>query len=218
MALLPPERPSKVPMTRMRLIREKVYDPVLRIIHLWVGLTLLLLLVSSQIAKWTAFTPEAVMLWRFHVWLGYCLAVGLVARITWSVYGPKHANWRQLWTWRAWLAALRNRTFFTEPTRFGHHPLATAAYLAFYAMVLVMVVSGLALAAIDQGQGPLYQWLGHDVLLKSWFRLPHDVLEEFLLGFVLIHVAALILHEERHGIPLAQAMVSGYQYRENEQE
>lgn len=205
-------------MTRMILIREKVYDPVLRIIHLWVGLTLLLLLLSSQIAKWIAFSPEAAMLWQFHVWLGYGLVLGLMARVTWAVYGPKHAGWRQLWTWRAWWAAIRQRTFFTAPSRFGHHPLATAAYLAFYAMVLVMAVTGLALAAIEQGQGPLYQWLGHDVLLKPWFRFPHDVFEEFLLAFVLIHVAALILHEERHGIPLAQAMVSGYQYREDDPE
>lgn len=203
-------------MTRMNLIREKVYDPVLRLIHAWTGLTILLLLLTSQAAKWTAFTPEAAMLWRFHAWLGYGLVVGLVARISWSIYGPKHANWRQLWTWRAWLAAIRNRTFFTEPSRFGHHPLATAAYLLFYAMAAVMAVTGLALAAIDQGRGPLYQWLGHDVLMKPWFNLPHDVLEEWLLGFVLIHLAALILHEEHHGIPLAQAMVSGYQYREDD--
>jgi cytochrome b len=203
-------------MTRMNLIREKVYDPVLRLIHAWTGLTILLLLLTSQAAKWTAFTPEAAMLWRFHAWLGYGLVVGLVARISWSIYGPKHANWRQLWTWRAWLAAIRNRTFFTEPSRFGHHPLATAAYLLLYAMAAVMAVTGLALAAIDQSRGPLYQWLGHDVLMKPWFNLPHDVLEEWLLGFVLIHLAALILHEERHGIPLAQAMVSGYQYREDD--
>lgn len=203
-------------MTSTALIREKVYDPVLRVMHAWIGLTIVLLVVTSQIAKWAAFSPEAVMLWRFHVWIGYGLFVGLTARIVWAVYGPKHANWRQLWTWRAWMAALRQRTFFTAPSRFGHHPLATGAYLALYAMVGVMVVTGLALAAIDQGQGPLAPWLGYYVLLKPWFSLPHDVLEEFVIGFVVVHIAALILHEERHGVPLAQAMVSGFQYREDE--
>jgi cytochrome b len=39
------------------------------------------------------------------------------------------------------------------------------------------------------------------------------VLEEFVIGFIFIHIAALIAHEARHGVPLAQAMVSGYQYR-----
>lgn len=202
-------------MARMTLVREKVYDPVLRIIHLWIALTILLLLLSSQIARWIAFTPEAVMLWRYHAWLGYGLIMGLVARGTWAVYGPVHAGWRQLWTWRAWVAALRDRVFFTAPAQFGHHPLATAAYLAFYAMALIMAFTGLAMAAIDQGQGPLYFWLGHDVLIKPWFSRPHDTLEELILVFVLVHVAALIWHEKRHGIPMAQAMVSGYQYRED---
>ena len=202
-------------MARLTLIREKVYDPVLRIIHAWNALLVLLLLISSQVAKWHAFTPEAAVLWRLHVWMGYGLLLGLVARASWGIYGPKQANWRQMWTWRAWLAAVRNRTFFTEPSRFGHHPLATAAYLAFYAATLVMAVTGLALAAISQGQGPLYPWLGYDVLLKPWFKPPHEFLEEFFLGFVLLHIAALILHENRHGVPVAQAMISGFQYRQD---
>ena len=202
-------------MARLTLIREKVYDPVLRIIHAWNALLVVLLLISSQVAKWHAFTPEAAVLWRLHVWMGYGLLLGLVARASWGIYGPKQANWRQMWTWRAWLAAVRNRTFFTEPSRFGHHPLATAAYLAFYAATLVMAVTGLALAAISQGQGPLYPWLGYDVLLKPWFKPPHEFLEEFFLGFVLLHIAALILHENRHGVPVAQAMISGFQYRQD---
>jgi cytochrome b len=53
--------------------------------------------------------------------------------------------------------------------------------------------------------------------MKDWFKTPHDVLEEFVLGFVVLHIAALILHEVSHGVPLAQAMVSGYQYREEKE-
>jgi cytochrome b len=32
-----------------------------------------------------------------------------------------------------------------------------------------------------------------------------------------LHIAALILHEVSHGVPLAQAMVSGYQYRKEDE-
>jgi cytochrome b len=32
-----------------------------------------------------------------------------------------------------------------------------------------------------------------------------------------LHIAALILHESRHGAPMAQAMVSGYQYRKEKE-
>lgn len=95
--------------------------------------------------------------------------------------------------------------------------MAAGVYLAFYGLVLAMAATGLALAAIDQGRGPLVAWIGHDVTLKHLFKTPHDVLEEFVWGFILLHVAALILHEARHGVPLAQAMVSGYQYRKEKE-
>jgi cytochrome b len=73
------------------------------------------------------------------------------------------------------------------------------------------------LAAIEQGSGPLALWLGHDVALKAVFKTPHDLLEKFVWGFIVVHIAALILHESRHGVPMAQAMVSGYQYRKEKE-
>jgi len=75
-----------------------------------------------------------------------------------------------------------------------------------------MAASGLALAAIDQGTGPLYAVLGHAAELKNLFRLPHEWLQYVFIVFIVAHLGALILHERRHGIPVAQAMVSGYQY------
>jgi cytochrome b len=205
-------------MPSIQFIREKVYDPILRILHLWIALAIVLLILTSQAADRVTLISTATVLWRLHVWMGYALILGLVARLCWALYGPKYANWRHLWTWRAWLAALRNRTLFTPPMRFGHHPLATAAYLTVYVTCFLLAVTGLALAAIEQGQGPFMPWLGHDLLLKSWFMLPHDLLGDVVLAFIVLHIAALILHERRHGIPLAQAMVSGYQYRKDDPE
>jgi cytochrome b len=204
-------------MARMLLSREKVFDPILRSIHAWNGFAILLLILSAQVAAWIEFTPEATFLWRFHVWAGYALVIGLVARFSWGLNGPEHARIGAMWHWRAWWRALRSRHWFAEPEDYGHHPLASAAYLAFYLIVLAMAATGLALAAIDQGSGPLANWLGHDLPLKNLFKLPHDLLEEFVLGFVVLHIAALILHEVRHGVPMAQAMVSGYQYRKEKE-
>jgi len=204
-------------MARMLLSREKVYDPILRSIHAWNGFAIFLLLISAQVADWIELTPEASALWRFHVWAGYALIIGLVARLTWGLNGPPHARLGAMCHGREWWQALRSRQWFTEPEGFGHHPLASAAYILFYLIVLVMALTGLALAAIEQGSGPLVTWLGHDVVMKDWFKTPHDVLEEFVLGFVILHIAALILHEVSHGVPLAQAMVSGYQYRKEKE-
>jgi Ni/Fe-hydrogenase 1 B-type cytochrome subunit len=204
-------------MRRQVLIREKVYDPVLRTLHAGNGLVILLLIISSLVAEGLGHTPEAAALWRFHAWTGYALVMGLAGRIAWGINGPEHARWSALWHWPDWMQALRTRKFFGEPREFGHEPLASAAYLAFYVVLLAMAVTGLALAAIDQGRGPLVFLLGHDVTLKHLFREPHEVLEKVVWGYVVLHIAALVLHEARHGVPMAQAMVSGYQYRKEKE-
>jgi Ni/Fe-hydrogenase 1 B-type cytochrome subunit len=142
-------------MTRMSLSREKVFDPVLRGIHAWNGIAILLLVISAQVADWIEFTPEAAALWRFHVWAGEALVIGLLARLTWGVHGPRHAGLAAMWHAKAWLRAIRMRQWFTQPDGYGHHPLASAVYLLFYFMALVMAFTGLALAAIEQGRGPL---------------------------------------------------------------
>lgn len=199
------------------LSRARVYDPALRIIHAWNAILVVLLLASSQLAAWLEYSWEVATLWRLHLWCGYLLTLGLVARLAWGVVGPSHARWSELWRPAVWFEAVRRRQFFIPPQAWGHHPLASLAYLIFYGMVGCQVLTGLALAAIDQGVGPLYDALGYAFEAGSWFRTPHDWLEELMLAFVIVHLVALIVHERRHGIPLAQAMVSGFQYRkENE--
>ncbi len=205
-------------MARVLLDRKKVYDPILRSIHAWNALAIVLLLLGGRVGEWLGYTPEATSLWRFHVWTGYGLILGLVARATWGLAGPNHARIGALWQPRAWWRALRNRQWFAAPRDWGHHAPATAVYLVFYLLLFGMAATGLALAAIEQGRGPLNFWLGHDVLLKHRFLGPHEWMENAVLAFVVVHIAALIGHEVRHGTPLAQAMVSGFQYRKVDEE
>lgn len=205
-------------MTRMILERKKVYDPVLRSIHAWNALASVLLLLGGRTGEWMGYTPEAASLWFFHVWAGYGLLLGLVARATWGLAGPVHAGFAALWQPRAWRRMLRTRELFSAATDWGHQAPAAALYLVFYLLLLGMAVTGLALAAIDQGSGPLYLWLGHEVTLKHLFREPHAWMGHAVLAFVVVHIALLIRHEVRHGVPLAQAMVSGFQYRKVDEE
>lgn len=201
----------------MLLEREKIYDPVLRSIHAWNALAIVLLLLGGRIGEWMGYTPEAASLWRFHVWVGYGLVLGLIARFTWGLVGPTHARLAALWQPRAWWRALRSRKLFAEPGGWGHQAPG-AIYLLFYLLLSAMAATGLALAAIEQGRGPLYLWLGHDVTLKHLFLEPHKWMGNAVLAFMVVHIAALILHEVRHGVPLAQAMVSGFQYRKADRE
>jgi Ni/Fe-hydrogenase 1 B-type cytochrome subunit len=205
-------------MESLVLRRERIYDPVLRIIHAWNALLVLFLLASSQLAERLELSWQVPAIWRVHLWCGYLLVIGFVARVVWGLVGPPPARWSALWQPGAWWDALRSRRLMTAPEGYGHHRLASAAYLAFYVMLAVMVVTGLALAAIDQAQGPLRQWLGYDVLLKHYFREPHEFLQYFILAYVVVHVAALIAHERLHRLPMAQSMVSGYRYLKEKDE
>ncbi len=203
-------------MQSKRLRAHYVYDPFLRVLHAWNGLMILLLLVTAQGADWLAWEWPGAALWVVHMWLGYGLVAGLLLRLVWGLAGPVHARWRAMWRPRAWLDGLRSRRLFQAPADFGHHPMASGAYLLVYLLLLVMAATGLALAAIDQGAGPLFDWLGYRVMWKPWFRLPHDWLQYVFMVFIVVHLAMLVLHERRHGVPVAQAMVSGYQYLKDE--
>lgn len=195
------------------LRRERVYDPVLRLIHAWNALLVVLLIITAITADQLEFDWVASALRRAHLWLGYLLLMGLVARVVWGWVGPEQARWKAMWHPGAWLRSLRERRWWVEAHDFGHHPLASGVYLAVYAVLAVAVISGLALAAIDQARGPLYPWLGYHMAYKPWAMTAHAWLDVFFLGFTLVHIGALILHEKRDGVPMAQSMISGYQYR-----
>ena len=192
--------------------RHKVYDGVLRLIHAWNGLAVLFLLLTALLSDW--FEPGAGQkgLWQLHIILGYALILGLAARLTWGMVGPRHARFSDLWHPARWRAAIRNRSLKTAP-RFGHHPLASAVYLAVYGLLLAMAATGLGLAAIEHGAGPLAPWLTDSLWLKNLFKEPHEFIYGLLGAFILVHITALIRHEIADRTPLAQGMVSGYQYR-----
>lgn len=191
--------------------RKKVYDPVLRLIHLWNGLSILFLMMMIWLSELFEKGVGEDTFWTLHIYVGYGLAVGVVARLTWGMIGPQHARFSDMWHPRAWWSAVRNRSFKTEP-RFGHHALASAAYFTVYVMLVTMALTGLGLAAIEHSAGPFSGWLGDMPWIEDALEEPHELIYNLLMAFVVVHIAALILHERQDKTPLAQSMVTGYQY------
>jgi cytochrome b561 len=91
--------------------------------------------------------------------------------------------------------------------------LASGIYLLVYILLAVMAVTGLGLAAVEHSMGPFNTWFGDMPGLKEVFEEPHEFIYNLLTGFVVVHIAALIWHEWKDRTPLAQAMVTGYQYQ-----
>lgn len=186
------------------------FDPLLRLIHAWNALAILGLAASSQVAEAFEHGPWEDVIWRWHVQLGYALVGGLIARLLWGIVGPATARWNDLWHPRAWAAMLRGR--FAFPPRLGHDVRASAAFLALYAVLLAMCATGLALAAIEHGMGPLAAALGEESGLKKLFKEPHEIGFVVVLGFVALHLGALAYHRFFLRDPVDQAMVTGIQY------
>ncbi|MEY3744135.1 MAG: hypothetical protein RLZZ541_1190 [Pseudomonadota bacterium] len=198
-------------MEKITYRRQKVYDPALRLIHLWNGLAILFLMVTIWISDLFDKGVGEDTLWQIHIFIGYALVVGIVARLAWGLVGPRHARYSDMWHPAAWWNAVRHFNLTTKP-RFGHNTLASAVYLLVYLLLIAMAVSGLGLAAIEHSMGPFNSWFGDMTWLEDLFEEPHEIIYYLLMGFVVIHIAALIWHEYKDKTPVAQAMVTGYQY------
>lgn len=191
--------------------RQKVYDPVLRLIHLWNGLAILFLMATIWFSELFERGVGEDTLWQLHIYIGYALVVGIVARLSWGLVGPRHARFSDMWHPAAWWDAVRNLNLKAKP-RFGHNTLASGAYLLVYLLLITMAITGLGLAAVEHSMGPFNVWFGDMAWLEDLFEEPHEIIYYLLMGFVVIHIAALIWHEHKDKTPLAQAMVTGYQY------
>lgn len=191
--------------------RAKVYDALLRLIHLWNGLAILFLMVTIWLSDLFDKGASEDALWLLHIYLGYALVVGLVARFAWGIVGPRSSRFSNMWHPAAWWDAVRHLNFQTKP-RFGHDTLASGAYLLVYGLLAVMAITGLGLAAVEHSVGPFNVWIGDMPWLKELFEEPHELIYYLLMGFVVAHMGALIWHEHKDKAPLAQAMVTGYKY------
>ncbi|HEX7971401.1 MAG TPA: cytochrome b/b6 domain-containing protein [Thiobacillus sp.] len=189
---------------------HRVFDPLLRLLHWIIALAIVGLIATSQLAELFEHSPTEKTLWNLHILAGYVLTAGLLTRILWGVVGPVSARWRDLWHPAVWQDSLRNRRLPTKH-RAGHDPLASLAYLFAYGVMAFMVATGLGLAASEFQAGPLAGWLGQAKWLEDVLGDPHEAGFVLMLGFIGVHLAALVFHQVR-GERVAQSMVTGKQY------
>ena len=109
-----------------------------------------------------------------------------------------------------WKDSLR-RLRLPAARRVGHDPVASLAFLFAYAVMGFMIVTGLGLAASVFQAGPLAGWLGNVGWLEDVLKDPHEVGFVLMLGFIGLHMAALVFHHLR-GERVAQSMLTGKQY------
>ena len=201
-------------MSHSKTQSRRVYDPLLRVLHWVIALSIVALIASSQLAEAFEHGPWESAIWNLHILAGYGLTVALLTRLLWGFVGPASARWPDLWhpaTWKASLKTLR----LPSAHRVGHDPIASLAYLFAYGVMALMVATGLGLAASEFQAGPLAGWLGNVSWLEDVLGEPHEVGFSLMLGFIGLHMAALVYHQIR-GERVAQSMVTGKQYLDAE--
>lgn len=203
-------------MPHLKTEPRRVYDPLLRLLHAAIALSIIALIITSQLADWFEHGPYEDTLWNLHILSGYVLATSFLTRVLWGLAGPTRARWRDLWhpaVWKDSLGKLR----LPAAHRVGHDPIASLAYLFAYAVMGFMIITGLGLAASEFQAGPLAGWLGDVGWLEDVLKDPHEVGFALMLGFIGLHMVALVFHHLR-GERVAQSMLTGKQYHPAEDE
>ncbi len=199
-------------MESIILLRQKTYDPILRAIHALNAASVILLMVTGFGHDLLEQGASADALWHIHIFSGYSLISGLVARTIWGFIGPKYARWPELAALKKMVYAVKSKKKSLAHIDFGHPPMAMLAYVFFYTAIFFLGVSGIILAASEHGMGPLTTWLGDDPAISKIFEKPHKILGFAICGFIILHLAAITYLEKKEKRPIAQAMVSGFQY------
>lgn len=189
--------------------RRRVWEPVVRVLHWWMAITLLVqfALAGVILAEDGLGLSEAGEhgLVTVHAVFGFAFGAGLLARILWLFLAPGSASWRDLLpltasqrqtlraTARHYLGGFRGEAPFYR----AHNPLAGLAYTAFFVVGASQVITGAGLFT-----------LGEDRLGEAWEEV-HEIGFWLLAIFVVAHLVMVAVHDltERRG--LVSAMING---------
>ena len=189
-----------------KLVSHQVWDPVVRWFH-WInflsvlGLSALgLLLLNDDSLALGRQAKEKIE--SVHVMFGYVFAANLAVRLWWAFVGKRVARWRAILPFgRRYRAELKryvhNLRRGRSHTYLGHNPLGRLSVTALFALLLLQVLTGLALAQVVPWRP------GH------WVEETHETGFYLLVIMAAMHVVAVIIAEVRGGSALISAMFSG---------
>lgn len=162
-----------------------VWDAPVRVFH-W------LMVLSFAGAYLTAESER----WRLvHVSLGYTLG-GLVAfRLVWGLLGTRHARFSSFVRGPAAVMRYLSSMVRGQPEHHvGHNPAGALAIVLLLLLSVATVVSG---------------WANYNDLGGHWLEELHEVMANFMLIVVGVHVAGVVVSSRLHRENLVRAMVTG---------
>ena len=149
-------------------------------------------------------------------------AMGWIRFVLWSLIGNEYAGWRAFLpflTSRGRLKMVRMLRYYLlidkeVPETVGHNPLATTAYMALFAVYVMMILTGFSLYAQHAPQGVMHTSLGfmYAMFSDQGMRLTHHLGMYMIFGFVVNHIySAWLMDIKEHGSEIS-SMFSGYKF------
>jgi cytochrome b len=157
-----------------------------------------------------------------HAYLGYGILILLGARVIWGVIGTKYARFSNfIYGWEKVREYVKGLMIWRPQAYLGHNPVGGWMVVLLLLLILFTCWTGLE-AYGQQGDGPFaQQFSGAPDVDESrdnkdanelWSEL-HEVLADFTLFLVFIHVVGVIVSSLLHRENLVRAMWTGYKIR-----
>ena len=171
-----------------------LWDRPVRIIH-WL---IALLLPASW---WTA--EEGYL--EAHQWLGFTVLIAVLTRLCWGLIGSAQARFTDFLRGpRAVLATLRGQSVSRTP---GHNPAGGWSAMLLWALLIAQAVTGTVNTDDILFTGPFREAFGTELsdALSAW----HETLFNVLVGFIALHIAAIVYYERLRDKRLLRPMITG---------
>lgn len=128
-------------MSEIKIV--KVWDPIVRVGH-W----------ALVIAFFTAYLTEDDLLTQ-HTWAGYTVATIIFIRIIWGFIGGQYAKFSQFIYHPSIIIQYIKNLLSGKPQHYvGHNPAGGAMVIALLFSLMITVISGMKLYAVEENKGP----------------------------------------------------------------
>ena len=192
------------PLPLQGLTREKIWDPVTRMWH-WV-------LVLSVGIGWSFGKFMSFDTIQWHFYLGY-LTLGLVVfRYLWGFIGPPPVRYRALLPTPGKLFGYLRQVGQRKPSGTpGHNPLGSLSVILMLLAITAQAVSGLFIESDDFFEyGPLAGYVTEATVSRlTWW---HHLNADFILALVVLHVSAILFYLVWKNENLIKPMINGWKW------
>lgn len=143
---------------------------------------------------------------EWHIWSGFGVLSLLIFRLLWGVFGSSTARFASFVRGPgAVLDYARNPRAWRDV---GHTPLGAVSVVALLGLLTLQVALGLVLSDEDGVvTAPLNRFVSFE--FAEWAHDLHELLFNVLLGFIALHVAAILFYRLVLGKRLTGAMITG---------